>query len=73
MPPYFDPTRTSQKNQKQLLKKWKREDDLKKNEMEEDLNFKAVLLSLFNNKNLKKNDGYDIVNWPSNNLTDMIC
>ena len=29
------------------------EDDLKKNEMEDDLNFKAVLLSLFNNKNLK--------------------
>jgi hypothetical protein len=28
------------------------EDDLKKNEMEDDLNFKAVLLSLFNNKNL---------------------
>ena len=31
------------------------EDDLKKNEMEDDLNFKTVLLSLFNNKNLKKN------------------
>jgi hypothetical protein len=29
------------------------EDDLKKNEMEDDLNFKAVRFSLFNNKNLK--------------------
>jgi hypothetical protein len=28
------------------------EDVLKKNEMEDNLNFKAVLLSLFNNKNL---------------------
>ena len=36
------------------------EDDLKKNEMEDDLNFKAVLLSLFNNKNLKKN-GFDTI------------
>ena len=33
MQPYFDPTRktTSQKNRKRLLKKWKMEDDLKKN------------------------------------------
>jgi hypothetical protein len=29
------------------------EDDLKKMKMEDDLNFKAVLSSLFNNKNLK--------------------
>ena len=29
------------------------EDDLKKIKMEDDLNFKAVLLRLFNNKNLK--------------------
>ena len=29
------------------------EDDLKKMKMEDNLNFKAVLLSLFNNKNLK--------------------
>ena len=29
------------------------EDNLKKNEMEDDLNFTAVLLSLFNNKNVK--------------------
>jgi hypothetical protein len=36
------------------------EDDLKKNEMEDDLNFKAVLLSLFNNKKLKKN-GFDTI------------
>jgi hypothetical protein len=36
------------------------EDDLKKNEMEDNLNFKAVLLSLFNNKNLKKN-GFDTI------------
>ena len=36
------------------------EDDLKKNEMEDDLNFKAVLLSLFNNKNLKTN-GFDTI------------
>jgi hypothetical protein len=36
------------------------EDDLKKNEMEDDLNFKAVQLSLFNNKNLKKN-GFDTI------------
>ena len=36
------------------------EDDLKKNEMEDDLNFKAVLLRLFNNKNLKKN-GFDTI------------
>ena len=36
------------------------EEDLKKNEMEDDLNFKAVLLSLFNNKNLKKN-GFDTI------------
>jgi hypothetical protein len=53
MQPYFDPTRT-QKNSKWLLKKWKMEDDLNKNEMEDNLNFKAVLLSLFNNKNFKK-------------------
>ena len=32
----------------------------KKNEMEDDLNFKAVLLSLFNNKKLKKN-GFDTI------------
>ena len=37
--------------------------------MEDDLNFKAVLLSLFNNKKLKKN-GFDTIeidlvnNWP---------
>jgi hypothetical protein len=29
------------------------EDELKKNEMKDNLSFKAVLLSLFNNKNLK--------------------
>jgi hypothetical protein len=29
------------------------EDDLKNNKMEDDLNFKADLLILFNNKNLK--------------------
>ena len=40
MQPYFDPTRM--------------QDDLKKNlKMEDNLNFKAVLLSLFDNKNLK--------------------
>ena len=42
------------------------EDDLKKNEMEDDLNFKAVLLSLFNNKNLKKN-GFDTIE------IDLVC
>ena len=31
------------------------DDDLKKMKKEDDLNFKAVLLSWFNNKNLKKN------------------
>ena len=30
------------------------EDNLKKNEMEDDLNLKAVLLSLFNSKTFKK-------------------
>ena len=30
------------------------EDDLKKMKMEDNLNFKAVLLSLFKNKNLNK-------------------
>jgi hypothetical protein len=55
MQPYFGPSRktTSQKNQKQLLKKRKMKDDLKKNEMEDDLYFKTAILSLFNNKNLK--------------------
>ena len=32
----------------------------KKMKMEDDLNFKAVLLSWFNNKNLKKN-GFDTI------------
>ena len=31
------------------------EDNLKRLKMEDDLNFKAVLLSLFNNKNTKTN------------------
>jgi hypothetical protein len=31
-----------------------------KNEMEDNINFKAVLLRLFNNKNLKKN-GFDTI------------
>ena len=35
------------------------EDNLKK-KMEDDLNFKAVLLRLFNNKNLKTN-GFDTI------------
>jgi hypothetical protein len=52
MQPYFDPTRktTSQKND---LKKMKKRRRPKQNEMEDDLNFKSFLLSLFNNKNLK--------------------
>ena len=41
------------------------EDDLKKNEMEDDLNFKTVLLSLFNNKNLKKKWFWHHRDWPS--------
>ena len=45
------------------------EDDLKKNEMEDDLNFKAVLLSLFNNKNLKKEWFWHHRDWPSFWLT----
>ena len=44
MQPYFDPTR------KTTLKKWK---TTSKKYIEDDLNFKAVLLRLFNNKNLK--------------------
>jgi hypothetical protein len=36
------------------------EDDLKKNKMEYDLNFKAVLLRLFNNKTSKTN-GFDTI------------
>ena len=36
------------------------EDDLKKMKMEDDLNFKAVLLRLFNNKNLK-NKWFDTI------------
>ena len=53
MQPYFGPTRktTSQKNQKQVLKKWKIEDNL---------NFKAFLLGLFNNKTSKTN-GFDTI------------
>ena len=41
------------------------EDDLKKNKMEDDLNFKAVLLSLFNNKNLKNKWFWQHRDWPS--------
>ena len=66
MPPYLDPTKTPQKKTKKTLKKWKREDDLKKSEMEDDLNFKAALLSLFNNKNLKKKWFWHHRDWPSN-------
>ena len=36
------------------------EDDLKKIKMEDDLNFKAVLLRLFNNKTSKAN-GFDTI------------
>jgi hypothetical protein len=36
------------------------DDDLKNNKMEDDLNFKADLLILFNNKNLQKN-GFDTI------------
>jgi hypothetical protein len=50
----FDPTRkaTSQKNQNEFSKdeKW---NTTSKKIMEDDLNFKAVLLRLLNNKNLK--------------------
>ena len=38
----------------------KMEDNLKKMKMEDDLNFKAVLLSWFNNKNLK-NKWFDTI------------
>ena len=50
------------------------ENDLKKNEMEDDLNFKAVLLSLFNNKNLKTN-GFDTIEIdlvPSEKCTEIV-
>ena len=40
------------------------EDDLKK-KMEDDLNFKAVLLRLFNNKNLKNKWFWHHRDWPS--------
>ena len=36
------------------------EDDLKKNEMEDDLNFEAVIIILFNNKTSKTN-GFDTI------------
>ena len=39
------------------------EDDLKK-KMEDDLNFKPVLLSLFNNKNLKNKWFWHHRDWP---------
>jgi hypothetical protein len=54
MQPYFDLTTktASQKNGKQLLKKRKMEDHLNKKN-EDEVNFKAVLLSIFNDKNLK--------------------
>jgi hypothetical protein len=41
------------------------EDDLQKIEMEDDLNFKAVLLSLFNNKNFKNKWFWHHRDWPS--------
>jgi hypothetical protein len=41
------------------------EDNLNKNEMEDNLNFKAVLLSLFNNKNLKNKWFWHHRDWPS--------
>ena len=41
------------------------EDDLKKNELEDDLNFKAVLLRLFNNENLKNKWFWHNRDWPS--------
>ena len=41
------------------------EDDLKKMKMEDNLNFKAVLLSLFNNKNLKNKWFWHHKDWPS--------
>ena len=58
MQPYFDPTRkkTSQKNEKRPKKKWK---------MEDDLNFKAVLLSWYHNKNLKNKWFWHHRDWPS--------
>ena len=41
------------------------EDDLKKMKMEDDLNFKVVLLSWFNNKNLKNEWFWHHRDWPS--------
>ena len=41
------------------------EDDLKKMKMEDNLNFKAVLLGLFNNKNLKNKWFWHHRDWPS--------
>jgi hypothetical protein len=61
MQPYFDPTRktTSPRKSKTTLKKMKNGRQPQK-KMEDHLNFKAVLLRLFNNKNLKKN-GFDTI------------
>ena len=41
------------------------EDDLKKMKMEDNLNVKAVLLRLFNNKNLKNKWFWHDRDWPS--------
>jgi hypothetical protein len=41
------------------------EDDLKTKLIEDDLNFKAVLLSLFNIKNLKNKWFWHHKDWPS--------
>ena len=47
------------------------EDDLKKMKMEDDLNFKAVLLSWFNNKNLKNKWFWHHRDWPSTYYTQV--
>ena len=67
MQPYLDPTRktTSKKNEKQPKKKWKWKMTSKKMKMEDDLNFKAVLLSWFNNKHIKNKWFWHHRDWPS--------